>query len=354
VRLCARLQPILGITLLAAACNGRYVYGEQADRIKVSHAKHIKASVDCTTCHDKVWDAKTLGLANVLPLQDACKDCHQKEFDSSNCRMCHTDAAKPMPYFRDDRHLKMNHATHIPLVKEDCTVCHKSLPEPGKTYSPPTMDSCFTCHEHKDDYNAGRCDVCHTDLSHYPEDPVSTFSHQGNWVKLHQTAARVSTEACSKCHDATYCSSCHDAQTVPVPVETLYPEHVEGDFQIHRGDWLSRHSLEAQADETECRRCHGVPFCTTCHTQQNLTPAGTNPRNPHPPGWAFPGANSHANAARTDIASCQSCHDQGAASVCISCHKVGGIGGNPHPSSFLSRHSASQIHQSAMCLYCHQ
>ncbi len=57
MRLRVRLEAMIGIAALACGCSGRYVYGEQADRIKVSHAKHIKASVDCTTCHDKVWDA---------------------------------------------------------------------------------------------------------------------------------------------------------------------------------------------------------------------------------------------------------------------------------------------------------
>ena len=216
------------------------------------------------------------------------------------------------------------------------------------------MAACLSCHEHQQDFNAGRCDLCHTDLLHYPDNPVSIFSHQANWVRMHPTAARAAPESCSKCHDQTYCAVCHEAQTVPIRVETRFPEHVQGDFQIHRGDWLSRHSMEAQSDETSCKRCHGTPFCNSCHAQQNLTPASLNPRNPHPPGWAFPGPNSHASAARSDIISCQSCHDQGAASNCISCHKVGGIGGDPHPASFLARHNAGQIHQNAMCLYCHQ
>ncbi len=350
----ARLWLLAGLTSLTCACSFSFLFGEQTDRIKVSHATHIQKQVDCVTCHDKVWDATSLGAPGVLPTQATCTDCHQKEWDEKNCARCHTDPGKPLTYFREDRHLVMNHATHLPRVKDDCTVCHKSLPEPGRSYSPPTMKSCLGCHEHQEDFNAGKCERCHTDLWHYPEEPASTFSHQGNWVKLHQTAARSSTEACSKCHDATYCSTCHDAQTLPLPPEQRFPEHVQGDFQIHRGDWLSRHSLEAQADETSCRRCHGVSYCTSCHTQQNLTPNGTNPRNPHPAGWAFPGPTSHSTAARADIASCQACHDQGAASVCISCHKVGGIGGNPHPASFLSRHNAAEVNRSSMCLFCHQ
>jgi hypothetical protein len=344
---------VIGLSSFCLSCSAPYAFGGRSDQIKVPHAKHIKASVDCPTCHDAVWDAKTLSTPGVLPTQETCKQCHQKAFDSGNCGMCHTDSAKPMTYFTIDRHLKFDHASHIPLVKEDCTVCHKSLPEPGHTYSPPTMASCLGCHVHQEDFNAGRCDRCHVDLSHYPDDPVSAFSHRGDWIHLHATAARSTTESCSTCHDATYCSTCHNAGTAPAPVETLFPERVDRDFQIHRGDWLSRHGLEAQSDETSCKRCHGAPFCSTCHTQNNLTPAGTNPYNPHPPNWAYPGPNSHAQAARADIVACQACHDQGAASNCVSCHKVGGIGGNPHPSGFLAHHNLQEVNHNSMCLYCH-
>ena len=215
------------------------------------------------------------------------------------------------------------------------------------------MASCLGCHEHQEQFDQGRCEVCHVDLSQYPLEPISAFSHESNWVKLHPTAARSATASCGKCHDQTYCSTCHDAQTVPIPVETRFPERVDDDFQIHRGDWLSRHSLEAQAARSLCERCHSPAFCNNCHVAQNLSPAGTNPRDPHPPGWAFPGPNSHATAARNDIGSCQACHDQGPASNCVGCHKVGGIGGNPHPAGFLARHNPAQIHRSSMCLYCH-
>jgi hypothetical protein len=77
-------------------------------------------------------------------------------------------------------------------------------------------------------------------------------------------------------------------------------------------------------------------------------------RSPHPPGFSFPGSpDFHGPAARRDIASCASCHDQGAASNCVSCHRVGGIGGNPHPASWLARHDAREIAGNGMCLACH-
>ncbi len=347
----------IAVALLAgASCAGRFLFGQQADRILFPHARHLKEGIDCSTCHDKLYDAKKLGESGVLPSEATCLQCHQDDKDKGKCGMCHSDPEHPLSYFREDRHLEMNHASHLERVKEDCRYCHQVLPEPHETFEPPKMATCMTCHNHQVDYENGRCEVCHEDLTRYPLQPITgTFSHGDDWVKRrHMTAARSTTAACQKCHDQTYCSNCHDAQTVPIPVETRYPEKVNDDFQIHRGDWLSRHSMEALADRTMCARCHGPSFCTSCHTAQNLTPAGGNPRNPHPPGWAFPGPTSHATAARDDIGSCQSCHDQGPASDCIQCHKVGGIGGNPHPASFLARHTSTEIRRNAMCLYCHR
>jgi hypothetical protein len=246
----------------------------------------------------------------------------------------------------------MSHAAHIERTKEDCKACHASLPDPVRRPSlAPTMRACLSCHEHQKEYDDGRCAVCHRDLSRYPLKPVADFSHQGNYVKEHGASARSSVETCAQCHEQTFCTDCH-AQTVSTRVELKYTERVAADF-IHRNDFLSRHALEARADEASCRRCHGSSFCADCHAAQNLTPLAANPRNPHPPGWAQPGPNNHGAAARRDVESCAACHDQGAQSICVTCHKVGGIGGNPHPASWTSHHSHAEIRTNGMCLYCH-
>ncbi len=342
-----------GLTVLVAACAGTFLSRGQSDRIHFSHQRHAKAKVECIACHETIYDSTELATANARPRESKCMECHQKQKDQGNCGMCHTDPAHPAPYVLEDTHLRLNHAAHIERTKEDCTVCHKALPEPGAEHVVPAMDTCKGCHEHQVAFDEARCNTCHIDLARYPLEPVSSFSHQGNFVKQHPRAARSAGSACSQCHDQTFCSTCH-AQTVAVPVEVRFPEKVSDDFLIHRGDWLSRHSTEAAADPALCKRCHGVTFCTTCHAAQNLTPNASNPRNPHPPGWAFPGPNSHAAPARRDIASCQACHDQGPASICVNCHKVGGIGGNPHPPGWLASHNSAQIQRNSMCLYCHQ
>ena len=138
-------------------------------------------------------------------------------------------------------------------------------------------------------------------------------------------------------------------------MEIKHAENVNSDY-IHRNDFLGRHSIEAKFNDTTCLRCHGTTFCQSCHTLQNLTRDGMNPRDPHPPGWSFPGASGgtpHGDAARKDITSCASCHDQGPRSNCIECHKVGGIGGNPHPPGWTDKHPKSEINKNGMCIYCH-
>jgi hypothetical protein len=124
---------------------------------------------------------------------------------------------------------------------------------------------------------------------------------------------------------------------------------------MHRGDFLGRHSVEVAADPASCRRCHGQSFCDSCHQAEGLTAQAKNPRDPHPAGWSIPGSRDfHGPAARRDIASCAACHDQGARSNCVDCHRVGGIGGNPHPPGFTQRHDRAEIRRTGMCLYCHQ
>jgi hypothetical protein len=217
----------------------------------------------------------------------------------------------------------------------------------------PKMASCLQCHEHAARFDEGRCAECHVDLARYPLEPLSTFSHQGDWIRQHGASARADTEACARCHEQTFCADCH-AKTVAVKVEIKFPEQVLARF-IHRNDFIGRHQVEARAEPATCRRCHGSSFCEGCHQAQNLTPFGTSPRNPHPPGWTFPGSASfHGTEARRDIASCAACHDQGARSICVDCHRVGGVGGDPHPPGWGQTHGRGEIGRNGMCLVCHQ
>ena len=354
VTACGTAWMRVGVVVVActlAACAAFFSQtGPRASRddIKAPHERHKKGSVDCIACHEEVYDATTLE-GKLSPGEDKCLECHREEKDKGNCGFCHLDAKHPGKRAKAERHMTFNHAAHMPRTKEDCTVCHKALPEPlpsAATRATP-MAACFDCHEHKKQVQSSRCDSCHVDLGRYPVRPISMFSHQSNYLQEHGRNARTGGDACAQCHEQTFCADCH-SRTVATKVETKLPERVDR-FFIHRNDFISRHSLEAKGDSASCQRCHGQSFCQNCHEAQNLTKQSVNPRNPHAAGFA----RNHGVEARRDIASCASCHDQGAQSNCVDCHRVGGIGKSPHPPGWTSRHTKDEIGRNSMCGYCH-
>jgi hypothetical protein len=318
------------------------------DHIKIPHDKHAKAGVECLACHDAIYDAKSLATPT-LPPEDKCLECHREWKETNQCEKCHTQPKLAAPWPSPEPSIVLDHSKHIERTKEKCEVCHKSLPNPVRA-ARPTMDSCAQCHKRQIDQ--GNCTQCHLDLTRYQLRPISLYSHQGDFLREHPRAARAQPESCATCHEQRFCADCH-AKTASPTVEMKWPERVDRYF-IHRNDFLGRHSIEARWDGASCRRCHGSSFCEDCHRAQNLTPFAQNPRDPHPPGWAMPGGvEFHGTAARRDITSCAACHDQGARSICVDCHKVGGIGGDPHPMGWQDRHPRSEISRNNLCLICH-
>lgn len=347
-----RSPPAIALAaLLSTACAGVLVRAGvlQRDRIRIPHTAHRRAEIDCLQCHEAVYDATSLD-DRLLPKEAICLQCHQVEREQGRCVFCHTEPTRPAAYLERTSHLLFSHAAHLERMEENCGRCHIALPDPlaGST---PSMDACLSCHEHRAEFDAGLCARCHEDLTRYALVPVSRFSHTVDFERTHKTAAPSGGEACATCHEQTFCSDCH-ASTAPLKVETRLPDRPDRGF-IHRHDFIARHAIEAQVEGQLCRRCHGSSFCDGCHTARGLTPETAAGRTPHPPGWVFPGSpESHADAARRDIASCAACHDQ-PGSICIDCHRIGGIGGNPHPDSFLRHRDSEEITKNGMCLICH-
>ncbi len=349
----ATLLVVLALGLLAAGCRpSRTDPPKKTDVIIFSHDFHAKMEFDCDTCHSGIASAGDLDKS-FLPREATCLECHAEKKEGGECGFCHTDAKDPGTYAPRALASRMPHDEHVQDAKIACAKCHTTLSEPGApAHTPADHPTCLSCHEHQQAYAQGSCETCHENLNRFAVAPVAAFNHGGNFMRTHGAQALTSAETCGKCHDQTSCAECH-ARTVATKIEVRFPEDVTSNF-IHRGDYVTRHMFDARADSPTCARCHGTSFCDSCHTLQNLTPVAMNPRTPHPPGWSFPGAaDFHGDAARRDIASCASCHDQGAASVCVSCHDVGGIGGNPHPASWLARHDAKEIAGNGMCLACH-
>ena len=327
--------------------------GSSGDEIRFSHAIHRKASVECVACHEGVYESKTMA-ETLLPPEAKCLECHKSWKQENQCSKCHAEVKFAGPWPAREARLNFSHAFHIDKFGEDCSRCHTQLAEPSRPV--PISDghaACMKCHDHADQFADARCNTCHTDLKKYPLQPVAELSHQGDFLRRHATVARASSQSCSTCHEQNFCLDCH-AKTAMTPIEVQLPDRPDRRF-IHWNDFLSRHPIEARADPASCNRCHTPSTCETCHVNQNVSPGAANARSPHPPGWTLRGAGMifHGDAARRDISSCATCHDQGSQSNCIACHKVGGPGGNPHPTGFLSRHNLGEAQRNGMCLACH-
>jgi len=348
---------LIGAAVLACA-TAATVLGTSppaGDEILFPHARHQKASVDCITCHEAVYDAKTLS-GDFLPKEAKCLECHKEKKATGQCNFCHLDVQHAGTWPAREPRLKMDHSAHIERVKEDCTVCHTQLSEPRHP-APVSAGhaACLKCHEHAQQYADAKCSTCHVDLASYPLVPLTQVSHAGDFLRRHASVARSSEQSCSTCHEQNFCLDCH-AKTAMVPIETKLVDRPDRRF-IHRQDFLGRHAVEARADPASCQRCHSTTqggSCETCHEHSHVA-AGTSSLNPHPPGWGLPGSGAfHGDAARRNIQSCASCHDQGDASNCVSCHRVGGIGGDPHPPGFRSRHSITEAQGDGRCTACHR
>lgn len=347
----------LALALGAAACSPKVSQEKPAapqPAYTFPHSTHVDADVACTACHPMQQATKlqpgvrSVKLPKDITKTDPCKDCHD------------IDPGYEVPKRDRPARLTFDHAAHLPRVKGDCKVCHPTPPESGdKVAKTPPMAACTGCHTHQQDFVQARCRPCHLDLKGLV--PEGGFVHEGQWMRAHGAIARPSAETCAACHDQTYCADCHSPQTAAARASIVFPERVERSF-IHRGDYVSRHMIDAGANPASCRRCHGSPFCATCHEAQGLTKfagAFRRPASHDQAGWAIASGGArpgHASAARRDIVSCSGCHDQGAQATCVGCHQVGGIAGTraPHPKKFLDAHEREDIADNDMCRACHR
>jgi hypothetical protein len=333
------------LLILAAACGLKPAPPREGARVTTTfpHEKH--GGFDCTDCHTGIIKSARLGDSK-LPGVAKCEECHDRKSNE--------DKAKFNVPKREAREyeLRFDHAAHLKRVpKADCMACHRELPDIGQPWkTTPPMAACTACHNHARDYAEARCTPCHVSLKRFPLKPVTELAHRGDFIKEHGRLAKGSAESCAACHDQTSCAQCHATATNPIRPEIRFPEKVETDF-IHRGDWVSRHMIEASAEPASCRKCHGSYFCDSCHTQQGFSTGLLNPREPHPSGWYVPGTGgAHGPAARSNIVVCAGCHDQaGQASLCVLCHRAGGSAGKSiHPSGFKPTDKSKP-----MCKACH-
>ncbi|HEY4175484.1 MAG TPA: cytochrome c3 family protein [Kofleriaceae bacterium] len=307
------------------------------------HRKHVLSGVACVSCHVGIEGPSS---ALHIPTDEMCITCHAKPHDTRSCNSCHASRETAAELVETKDHLRFDHAKHLAgPAKGNCMRCHSAVAE-GDRHLRPAMATCFKCHDKERD--ARTCNTCHRDLAEENSLPQSHLAHDGDWIREHGTRAASSGDLCETCHSRqTFCASCHGV-TVPVlagPTRLTNPLSASP----HVGNFGARHSLEARAEPGACTTCHQPERCASCHRDRGV--AGDTRASPHPPGWVglTSSENLHGRAARRDPATCASCHSGAGEKLCVQCHAVGGVGGNPHPPGWSSRLPRSAL----PCRMCH-
>lgn len=324
--------------------------------VRFPHAAHLAElecgkpgqpqCLSCVSCHmgaqaegSEVW---------AKPTGQVCDRCHKPEEKEKIALPARPTWSRPAAYdiiFNHDQHLAM------PEMKGQCVKCHQVAVSQDTERTFPSMDTCLSCHQHQQQFTDAVCAPCHQEQHVRVLRPVSFLPHDVAWPARHGTFARSEAKACAVCHAQTMCDSCHDA-TQTIRPEQRNPEAIGREY-VHRFDYLSRHGIEARSQPGQCVSCHNMRNdCDACHTSRGVSGALINGASPHGLNWSSgssPGQNLHGREARRDITSCAACHDQGPATNCVRCHKVGGYGGNPHPPGWSSQQSVSD----GTCGACH-
>jgi hypothetical protein len=172
--------------------------------------------------------------------------------------------------------------------------------------------------------------------------------HDGDWLREHGPNAASAADLCATCHAETFCAGCHGATTPALPERIAFDDPLRAG--VHRAGFRSRHAEEARAQPGLCNTCHRPESCTSCHADRGVL-AGAGGGSPHPPGWlGSPGQrNDHGPAAWRNAAECASCHAGPGEMSCVGCHRVGGVGGDPHPPGWSSSRDQAEL----PCRLCH-
>lgn len=125
-----------------------------------------------------------------------------------------------------------------------------TLPDRHPEATGPGRPDCLACHDRSDGTIA-----------------YANYVHTQDWAGLHEARARQNEAVCALCHTQSFCNDCHVTRSELKP--SLKNQTGTYRRMPHRGDYLSRHRIDARLDPTPCVRCHGNPkaskTCTPCH-----------------------------------------------------------------------------------------
>jgi hypothetical protein len=341
-------RPLLAMLLATMLVACAAILGLKAPGPKpFEHRAHVLAGVNCIDCHRGVERAADEGPMHI-PETAECVRCHEHPHDPNPCGQCHGSAHIRESVRLAREHLKFEHPKHVDAAEGKCVRCHLDVSQ-GDGPLRPTMATCFGCHKHEKQWQISDCDGCHVDLQMEHVPPESHVIHGPDFMREHGARAASESSLCMSCHTERTCASCHGVTVAVLPSRAHFSEPERAD--MHRAGFAARHALEARTDPALCVTCHTESSCRACHLREGIAASAGN-RSPHPPGWVGLGgaSNTHGPAARIDPVSCASCHGGAGEALCVSCHRVGGPGGNPHPADFSSHKSRTDM----PCRMCHQ
>ncbi len=349
------------------------------DVIKFNHQVHLSKDVGlaCTECHKAGESNKAVD--NLNPKHENCSSCHDVK-DEKSCNFCHFDGPKKK-LGGATKEILFAHKKHL-AQKMECGYCHAGIEKvkyasdaPNGGY--PNMETCYSCHD--GNKQANECEACHTNLTN-----LKPMSHLGsNFLNEHKiiydASSNTANDNCMMCHSNNFCENCHQpvkyqGQNTP---KNFYAPYYNKD-QVTRTDrtalqkltsahdlnYLYTHGLDARQKSFECKTCHDpVDFCAACHQNGGNLPTGLMPKNHLVANFTTFGVGTgggvHADLAKRDMESCESCHSvNGADPTCVKCHfdNDGISGTNPrtHESGFMKDEKGNWHNtRGAVCYTCH-
>lgn len=344
---------------LGASQVSSVIYPAQDLRLDFDHARHVNdQNLDCVDCHDLARESRSPNDI-LLPREERCVACHADTtrpegqgpaIAEDRCRVCHPgDQDRIIRSEIPPSRLVFSHAQH---VEQGCESCHSrvALRRLATADDLPHMQTCLTCHREQGE--STRCSTCHLIepdarlRTHFGAERLQPApwmwgaQHGPDWVDEHEQIAPQRLRLCENCHQQHECIACHDGNVRP--------------REVHPGDWMTAHAIEARGGELRCRSCHrGQSFCRTCHLR-----AGVSRRSPlgriegtdhvvhHEPNWASSATPTHGPQARRALQTCVSCH---VGQDCVTCH----ISVNPHGPGFRQRCRSLVRAGSRACITCH-
>ncbi|MBP8806977.1 MAG: cytochrome c3 family protein [Kofleriaceae bacterium] len=333
------------VAVAIAACAG--VLGLRRERSRTfPHRAHVVKGVSCVQCHPGITEAGDVGPLH--PPDDATcttAGCHAQPHDPRPCAGCHRDPMVLAGAGEARAHLKFSHASHLVAAVGNCARCHVEVAASDGPLRP-AMAVCWSCHAHDRAREVRDCAACHVDLVEEGVAPTSHLVHDDDFATRHGPAAAAAADLCSSCHREPFCASCHGV-TAPTIAARLRPSDPMS-TSVHRPGFINRHGEDARVAPSACTSCHQPDRCLDCHQDRGVASTGASP---HPPGWVGLGlaGNEHGRAARRDPVACASCHGGAGEALCVSCHRVGGPGGDPHPPGWSSPRPLTDL----PCRLCH-